>query len=299
MEEIKLWKIQQNTDGITEIPRQHLDLEERIHKWIEQDLSIILPNAILIGSKVRTDHNKEIDLLAIDSEGDLVIIELKKGLTPRDVVGQALDYAAWASLLREDKITELVKKHYKDDSKTLQSLFEEKLPLFGYDDINQNQKILIVGAQIDSITERIVKFLAEKGVTINVATFDFFSDGSNEFIARNFLVSDLEVQQNRQTQTRESSLAKSLFGSGKLKVGDIITYQPAIDQGKNSESIKAIVTSLTTYCLKRRNGDETLYSFSGLRRLIVKELELQGIDTDWTYSMRDEWVKDGTKLREL
>jgi len=34
-----------------------------------------------------------IDLLAIAPDGALVIIEIKRGRTPREVVAQALDYA--------------------------------------------------------------------------------------------------------------------------------------------------------------------------------------------------------------
>ena len=91
MQETKIWKV--SNDKLSELNKSNLDLEERIHKWIENDIKIILPDAILIGSKIKTDHSKEIDLLAIDSNGDLVIIELQRGTTPREVIAQTLDYA--------------------------------------------------------------------------------------------------------------------------------------------------------------------------------------------------------------
>ena len=72
MEEIRLWNVQGNL--IQEIPKQKLDLENRLHDWILKDLSVALPDTILLGSKVRTDHGKEVDILGIDAEGDLVII---------------------------------------------------------------------------------------------------------------------------------------------------------------------------------------------------------------------------------
>ncbi len=34
------------------------------------------------------------DILAVDEQGYLVIMELKRGQTPRDVIAQALEYAA-------------------------------------------------------------------------------------------------------------------------------------------------------------------------------------------------------------
>jgi len=111
MERTKIWKV--DDDKLEEITSSDLDLEERIHIWIEKDLSIILPNALLIGSKVTTDHGKELDLLAIDENGDLVIIELKRGLTPRDVTAQTLDYASWAATLSIDDLDGILKKEEK------------------------------------------------------------------------------------------------------------------------------------------------------------------------------------------
>ena len=44
------------------------------------------------------------DLLALDQDGNLVIIELKKSKALREVTAQILEYAAWANELSEDAI---------------------------------------------------------------------------------------------------------------------------------------------------------------------------------------------------
>lgn len=46
----------------------------------------------MIGRQVRTTHGGYIDLLALNQDGQLIVIELKRELTPREVVAQALDY---------------------------------------------------------------------------------------------------------------------------------------------------------------------------------------------------------------
>ena len=46
---------------------------------------------------VPTDLGKSIDLLGVDREGNVVVVELKRDRTPRDVVAQALEYAAFAA----------------------------------------------------------------------------------------------------------------------------------------------------------------------------------------------------------
>lgn len=50
---------------------------------------------MLIGRQEDTGFGGRIDLLAIAPDGALVLIELKRDKTPRDVVAQSLDYAGW------------------------------------------------------------------------------------------------------------------------------------------------------------------------------------------------------------
>lgn len=49
---------------------------------------------MLIGRQESTELGGRIDLLAIAPDASLVLIELKRDRTPRDVVAQALDYAS-------------------------------------------------------------------------------------------------------------------------------------------------------------------------------------------------------------
>nr|WP_281430418.1 hypothetical protein [Salinicola acroporae] len=60
-----------------------------------QDVSILNRDWLLIGRQVRTAFDKLIDLLAIDANGTVIIIELKRDKTPREVVAQTIDYASW------------------------------------------------------------------------------------------------------------------------------------------------------------------------------------------------------------
>ena len=62
---------------------------------------------MLIGKQEDTGFGGRIDLLAITPDGSLVLIELKRARTPRDVVAQALDYASWAEKLRADEIARI------------------------------------------------------------------------------------------------------------------------------------------------------------------------------------------------
>ena len=210
------------------IKRQFLPKEEMIQKWVESDISIISDDLIFIGSKVITDHNKEIDILAIDSEGDLVIIELKRDKTPREVVSQALDYAAYCATLTEDDINKLLQKN--GSSETIEDLLIAKG--FSYEDIdiNEDQKILIVGTSIDPITERIVRFLSSKAVQINVTTFNYHKLNDDEYLTRNVLLEELEIEQTDKTKKkREKSFYKKLFEQNKLYIGMKVYFGPGAE----------------------------------------------------------------------
>ncbi|HEX3446497.1 MAG TPA: hypothetical protein VHS80_17415 [Chthoniobacterales bacterium] len=59
------------------------------------------------GQQEDTGRGGRIDLLGIAPDGALVLIELKRSRTPREVVAQALDYAGWVEELSGERIAEI------------------------------------------------------------------------------------------------------------------------------------------------------------------------------------------------
>lgn len=291
MDKTKLWKV--DNDHLIEVNSDHLNLEERLHKWVENDISIILPNAILIGSKVKTDHGKEVDLLAVDENGDLVIIELKRDLTPREVTAQALDYAAWVNTLKEEDINDLLTKRGID--KTVSELLSEKFDNNEDIDINENQKIYIVASSVDTITERICQYLAGNGLQINVLTFDYFKDEEREYVARNFLVTEIFSPKDNVKKKNGRYITK-LFQEDKLKVGQQVKYLPLDYKGINKT---ATIFRKGSKCLKL-DGTEETYSFSGLRKKFILENSLD-LNPHFPYWQWTEWaiVENDMLLSEM
>ena len=87
-----LWKI---SDSIEEIKETKLNSELELENILQTNIEILNDNWLVIGRQVLTVFNKYIDLLAIDINGSIIILELKKDKTPRDVVAQSIDYASW------------------------------------------------------------------------------------------------------------------------------------------------------------------------------------------------------------
>lgn len=84
--EVGIWKIGKKLERIE---FAELDSEKRLEEIIAGDLTILEPGLMLLGRQVPTAFGKIIDILAMDGEGNLVIIELKRNRTPREVVAQA------------------------------------------------------------------------------------------------------------------------------------------------------------------------------------------------------------------
>lgn len=192
-EDIRLWEIL-NGDNLKELKKTKLDLEERIENWLEKDHSLIANDLLVIGRQVSTDFGGVIDLLCLDSGGDIVIVELKRDKTPREITAQVLDYASWVKDLSNERITEFANEYLREKGpleEAFKQRFGEEIPEI----LNENHKMLIVASEIDSSSERIIKYLSDyHGVGINAVTFQYFLDEKKrEMLARVFLIDPYQV----------------------------------------------------------------------------------------------------------
>lgn len=99
--QVNIWRLGEKAErvGFSAFPD-----EGRLERILAEDISIIDPSLLLIGRQVETDYGKLIDLLAMDADGNLVVIEIKRDKTPRDVVAQLLDYGSWVRGLKDEDI---------------------------------------------------------------------------------------------------------------------------------------------------------------------------------------------------
>src|SRR5213080_1706065 len=106
---------------------------------------------MLIGKQEDTGLGGRIDLLAIAPDSSLVLIELKRDRTPREVVAQALDYASWVEKLRPEDIAAIYGRFAPGNS--LSQDFRQR---FGQDldeeTLNPSHQIIIVAASLDDST---------------------------------------------------------------------------------------------------------------------------------------------------
>ena len=202
MQQVRLWGI---TAGrkLLEIPARFASLEEWIEDWLADDISVLDPGLLVIGRQVRTSFGGAVDLLCMDPNGDIVVVEFKRGRTPRDVTSQALDYSSWVNYLDFDEITRIA-DDYLGGSGSLKKAFQERFETDLPEQLNQAHRSVIVAESVDASTDRIVRYLVEMGVPINVATVQHFEDANGrELLAQVYLVEPEEVQPRaRRTSSR-------------------------------------------------------------------------------------------------
>lgn len=85
--EVGIWRI---NAGVEKVHFSSIDTENKLETILYRDITVLDDGLMVIGRQIPTAYGKFIDLLAIDAQGDLTIIELKKNRTPREVVAQIL-----------------------------------------------------------------------------------------------------------------------------------------------------------------------------------------------------------------
>lgn len=179
-----LWRV--DGGSVEPVPTSGIASEERLEDILEARIDILgLGNLFQIGRQVVTDFGKRIDLLAIDGQGDLHVIELKKDRTPREVVAQALEYGFWIQSLSFEGIRELYAKHHngEDFDSAFTSHFEAEIP----ESVNTSHQLVVVATGMDTSTEQIVEYVRGYSVPINVLFFEYLDDGGREYLARSWL----------------------------------------------------------------------------------------------------------------
>lgn len=178
--------------GLVESQRKALDLELRIEDWVARDLSLIGVDGIIIGRQVVTGHGKRIDLLAMDEEGNLIIVELKRDKSARDIVAQTLDYASWVCKLTTKEIHELAQAYCRQ---TLAEMYREKYGKTAPETLNAAHQMIVVASEVDEATKRIIEYLSqEHDVGINASFFNIFGDEGHEWLTTDSLLDQDEVK---------------------------------------------------------------------------------------------------------
>ncbi len=195
---MRLWRVAGSK--LENITSSHLDEEQRLEDWIAADPALLGMDLAVIGRQVQTGFGGRIDLLALDADANCVILELKRGRTPREVVAQILEYAAWIRGIGYGELDQIAEDYRK---KSLATVFQESFGAAIPDQVNADHNMVIVASELDDSSERIISYLSDAhGVSINAVFFSFFRDGQSEFLGRAWLRDPTETIERAESKKR-------------------------------------------------------------------------------------------------
>ena len=177
-------------------PKTKLELEKHLENWLENspEQTLAQEDFLWIGRQTSaTDEDGTIfsDLFGVDSEGNLVIAELKKGRTPRDIIAQILDYAAWADDLSDAQIRDIAETYFKTregfQEKTFDDAFREAFDIPETDELPRlndgDLRLFIVAEEIPSRVARVCRFLrSSHGINVSCVDISIFQTESHEIV---------------------------------------------------------------------------------------------------------------------
>ena len=213
-----LWKVGDDGKAVP-IEEEKLSAEATIESAIESAPELLGVDVLIVGRQVPTPSGP-LDLLALDGDARLVVVENKRDRTPRDVLAQTIDYAAFVSTLTLDDVLTLFETYCArsgiSDTDLVQA-FEER---FGeeLDTIASPPQMVIVASRLDDSTERMIDFLADSfNVPVNAALFQPFSGG---LVGRTWLRPEDSVRSpGRGTANAASRDESKLFWDTWLPIG--------------------------------------------------------------------------------
>lgn len=181
----------------TPLAESRLSSERLLEDMIVAAPSILSDEWMLIGRQESTSAGR-LDLLAVAPDGALILIELKRDRTPREVVAQALDYASWVEGLDASDVAAIYDRFApgRDLAADFRARFGQELV---EDTLNDSHQIVIVAGHLDDSSERIVNYLGDKGIPINVLCFQVFSNGEQQLLSRTWLMDPVQAQASAAT----------------------------------------------------------------------------------------------------
>jgi len=167
--------------------KSHVILErQHLEKWIEKNPDLLGEELLIITNEYdKFDKTKErLDLLALDREGNVAVIELKRDDSSKNVDLQALKYAAYCSTLTLDDVTSIYKNycdrnnHFisKEDAK---KRILEFITDIDFEEINDNPRIILVSKEFRQEVTASVMWLRKYGLDIKcikLTPYQFASD---------------------------------------------------------------------------------------------------------------------------
>ena len=162
------------SEAITEVDFAQLGFQERrdIQEWVAANPGILGEDLLIIGKEFsgfdRT--NERLDLLAVDEDGRLVVIELKRDDTGADAHWQAIKYASYLHRVDADKIIEMLAGYAGVSKADAANQLLQHLNADDLNALNNDQRIILASHRFAPEVTSAALWLNEKAPGENLMT---------------------------------------------------------------------------------------------------------------------------------
>lgn len=208
--------------------------ESILENWLEKNPSNIIEDGslLIIGRQVVTNLGGYVDLLALDKQGDVAVIELKRDRTPRDTIAQALEYASFVEKLDYEQLEDIFRTYNGDEAVNLAQYHKKYFNLNSDDAVvfNKEQRIIIVGQKVTPEIRQTATYLRQKGMRVTCVEFTFFETEerlrllSNEIVVGKEPGKPSRIISSSQKQISKKQFVESLDEYGKPVFGALLKF---------------------------------------------------------------------------
>lgn len=194
-----------------------LNLKERfdIQEWISGTPEILGEDLLVIAKELILPSGRRLDLLAVDKEGALVVIELKRDDSGSDVEWQAIKYASYCSNFSQNEIYKYFAEYLGTDVDDAQVKIEEFMDCEP-EELNEKQRIVLVSQEFNSEVISAVLWLRDALIDIEcIRVTPHVDQQGNIFINAEIIIPLPEAKdyiQKKEVKVKEQKLpGKSSF----------------------------------------------------------------------------------------
>lgn len=159
--------------------------EKHFEEWVAKNPKLLFTDedAVLVLAQ-EVSGEPMADILAVDSQGSLIIIEAKRDWSDRTTLGQILDYAAHLNDWDYDQFNARAKKYWGNDIELIDRFraFVENSD-FPKESLFKTQRLFIVAPQSDSNLLKVIDWLKQYDVPIDYIPFKLLqTKGQNHLL---------------------------------------------------------------------------------------------------------------------
>ena len=228
-----MYKVDLENKKLVKVPKVsfgELNLTERydIQEWLEDTPEILGEDLLIIGKELILSSGKRLDLLAIDKNGALVVIELKRDDSGSDADWQATKYVSYCSNFSQNEIYRYYAEYLGKDADVAQDTIEGFITC-ELMELNQKQRIILVSKEFNSEVVSAVLWLRDFEVDIMCIRLTPYLDKNNTLFLNPEIIIPLpeakdyiQKKESKQKEQRRSdkitfSLEKSQLPYEELK----------------------------------------------------------------------------------